>query len=73
MPSSFRGDYGKIVYSLEARLSRSMRIDKKDSTKMNFVSKADLLNNSELMVVELLLLSTELSLIHVISNSFLAL
>ncbi|XP_040898391.1 arrestin domain-containing protein 3-like [Toxotes jaculatrix] len=42
LPSSFNGSVGKIVYLLEAKLSRSMRIDKKDSTKINFVSKADL-------------------------------
>uniref|UniRef100_A0A3Q3X737 Arrestin C-terminal-like domain-containing protein n=1 Tax=Mola mola TaxID=94237 RepID=A0A3Q3X737_MOLML len=49
MPSSFTGESGKIVYSLEARLSRSMRIDKKDSTKINFVSTADPRSNDELM------------------------
>lgn len=41
MPSSFKGADGKIVYSLEAKLSRSMRVDQKDSTKINFVSKVD--------------------------------
>ncbi|XP_071396007.1 arrestin domain-containing protein 3-like isoform X3 [Centroberyx affinis] len=41
MPSSFDGSRGKIVYSLEAKLSRSMRIDSKASTKINFVSRVD--------------------------------
>ncbi|KAM4617020.1 arrestin domain-containing protein 3-like [Polymixia lowei] len=41
MPSSFHGAHGKVVYSLEARLSRSMRIDSKASTKINFLSKTD--------------------------------
>ncbi|XP_042371086.1 arrestin domain-containing protein 3-like, partial [Plectropomus leopardus] len=50
MPSSFNGSFGKIVYSLEAKLSRSMRIDKKDSTKINFVSRADLSSDPGLMV-----------------------
>ncbi|XP_068995207.1 arrestin domain-containing protein 3-like [Embiotoca jacksoni] len=42
MPSSFKGAVGKIVYLLEATLSRSMRIDKKHSTEINFLSKAEL-------------------------------
>ncbi|XP_041793005.1 arrestin domain-containing protein 3-like [Chelmon rostratus] len=49
MPSSFTGSVGKIVYSLEARLGRSMRIDSKDSTKLNFVTKADLTSDPGLM------------------------
>uniref|UniRef100_A0A3Q3QJ46 Arrestin C-terminal-like domain-containing protein n=1 Tax=Monopterus albus TaxID=43700 RepID=A0A3Q3QJ46_MONAL len=49
LPSSFSGCYGKILYTLEARLGRSMRIDKKDSTKLNFVSKADLHSDPLLM------------------------
>lgn len=52
MPSSFSGADGKIVYLLEANLSRSMRIDKKDSTKINFVSKADPSIGPELMVCD---------------------
>ncbi|XP_037634680.1 arrestin domain-containing protein 3-like [Sebastes umbrosus] len=48
-PSSFDGCVGKIVYSLEAKLSRSMRIPKKDSTKINFVSKEDLTSDPGLM------------------------
>nr|XP_046242923.1 arrestin domain-containing protein 3-like [Scatophagus argus] len=49
MPSSFKGSVGKIVYLLEAKLSRSMRIDKKDSTKINFVTHADVSSNPALM------------------------
>ncbi|KAM3867557.1 arrestin domain-containing protein 3 [Diretmus argenteus] len=49
MPNSFDGECGKIVYSLKARLSRSMRIDSKASTKINFVSKAIPNNVPELM------------------------
>ncbi|XP_061585005.1 arrestin domain-containing protein 3-like [Cololabis saira] len=41
LPSSFEGGTGKIRYLLEARLSRSMRIDKTDSTTLNFMSKTD--------------------------------
>ncbi|XP_026178413.1 arrestin domain-containing protein 3 [Mastacembelus armatus] len=48
-PSSFAGSVGKIVYTLETKLSRSMRISKKDSTKINFVSKADLNHDPGLM------------------------
>lgn len=50
MPSSFTGAYGKIAYSLKAVLSRSMRIDKKDSTKINFIAKGDPSITSLLMV-----------------------
>ncbi|XP_072243095.1 arrestin domain-containing protein 3-like isoform X1 [Leuresthes tenuis] len=42
MPSSFKADTGKIVYLLETGLSRSMRVTKKESTKINFASKADI-------------------------------
>lgn len=41
MPPSFNGADGKIVYSLEASLSRSLRIDKKDLTELTFVPRVD--------------------------------
>lgn len=50
MPPSFTGSSGKIVYSLKAVLSRSMRMDKKDSTKINFIPKENLSSGSLLMV-----------------------
>ncbi|XP_067464311.1 arrestin domain-containing protein 3-like isoform X2 [Thunnus thynnus] len=49
MPSSFKAYTGNIVYLLEANLSRSMRMNKKDSTKLNFVSNVDMTSNPELM------------------------
>lgn len=58
MPSSFKAYTGKIVYLLEANLSRSMRMNKKDSTDLNFVSKVDMTSDPELMV------SAELHLYH---------
>ncbi|MEQ2269789.1 hypothetical protein XENORESO_009780 [Xenotaenia resolanae] len=42
IPSSFKGADGKIIYLLEAILSRSMRMDSKESTVINFVGKGDL-------------------------------
>ncbi|KAM6965424.1 arrestin domain-containing protein 3-like [Aplochiton taeniatus] len=52
-PSSFNGAYGKIIYMLEARLSRSMRIDSKAKSEFNFVSKGNL--NAGPMVPELMI------------------
>uniref|UniRef100_A0A672FDY6 Arrestin C-terminal-like domain-containing protein n=1 Tax=Salarias fasciatus TaxID=181472 RepID=A0A672FDY6_SALFA len=49
MPSSFKGFAGKIVYLLEAKLSRSMRLNKKSSTKLNFVCKTNPTSVPELM------------------------
>lgn len=50
MPSSFKGSAGKVVYLLEATLSRSLRMNKRESTKINFVTKAHLTSHPELMV-----------------------
>ncbi|KAG5841063.1 hypothetical protein ANANG_G00195600 [Anguilla anguilla] len=41
MPSSFKGTSGKIFYTLEAKLSRSMRAPSKTKTKFTFISKTD--------------------------------
>lgn len=41
MPPSFKGADGKIVYSLEARLTRSMRLDQTDLAKITFVPTVD--------------------------------
>ncbi|KAJ8285484.1 hypothetical protein GJAV_G00027320 [Gymnothorax javanicus] len=41
MPSSFKGSAGKIVYTLEAKLSRPMRVPSKTKTKFTFLSKSD--------------------------------
>ncbi|CAL9689644.1 unnamed protein product [Knipowitschia caucasica] len=49
-PSSFHANTGKIVYLLEAKLSRSMRIPKKDTTKLNYVTQDTMDNNPELRV-----------------------
>ncbi|XP_061116615.1 arrestin domain-containing protein 3-like [Conger conger] len=41
MPSSFKGAHGKVLYSLEAKLSRSMRLGKTANTNFTFLSKTD--------------------------------
>uniref|UniRef100_A0A8C9RXM9 Si:ch211-130m23.2 n=1 Tax=Scleropages formosus TaxID=113540 RepID=A0A8C9RXM9_SCLFO len=44
MPSSFKGCYGKIIYTLEAKLSRPMRVSSKAMAEFTFVSKPDVMN-----------------------------
>ncbi|KAG7481300.1 hypothetical protein MATL_G00065260 [Megalops atlanticus] len=48
MPSSFNGVHGKVIYTLEAKLSRSMRLPSKTKATFNFVSKPDM-SNPQLM------------------------
>ncbi|XP_030000478.1 thioredoxin-interacting protein-like [Sphaeramia orbicularis] len=52
MPSSFvgLGEIGKIMYLLETRLSRAMRVDKKDTTQINFVAQPNMTDIPQLMV-----------------------
>uniref|UniRef100_A0A8C6TZE0 Arrestin C-terminal-like domain-containing protein n=1 Tax=Neogobius melanostomus TaxID=47308 RepID=A0A8C6TZE0_9GOBI len=47
-PSSFHAVTGKIVYLLEAKLSRSMRIPTKDTEKLNYVTQDTMDHNPEL-------------------------
>ncbi|XP_029961027.1 arrestin domain-containing protein 3-like isoform X2 [Salarias fasciatus] len=42
LPSSFRGSYGKILYTLKANLSRSMRVDSKAKAEFNVINKLNL-------------------------------
>ncbi|XP_030647694.1 arrestin domain-containing protein 3-like [Chanos chanos] len=42
MPASFKGSVGKVVYSLETKLSRSMRVSNKAKTEFAYVPKPDL-------------------------------
>ncbi|XP_042343746.1 arrestin domain-containing protein 3-like [Plectropomus leopardus] len=49
LPPSFKGPYGKIQYTLEATLSRSMRIDTKAKAKFTLIHKPTLNSDPLLM------------------------
>ncbi|KAK0147290.1 Arrestin domain-containing protein 3 [Merluccius polli] len=49
LPPSFKGDNGKIVYTLEAKITRSWRMDCKVQTEFNFFSRS-ISNINHLMV-----------------------
>uniref|UniRef100_A0A4W6G828 Arrestin C-terminal-like domain-containing protein n=1 Tax=Lates calcarifer TaxID=8187 RepID=A0A4W6G828_LATCA len=49
LPSSFKGSNGKILYTLEANLSRSMRLDCKAKAEFTVVHKANLKSDPLLM------------------------
>ncbi|XP_034152228.1 arrestin domain-containing protein 3-like [Esox lucius] len=50
MPTSFKGDFGKICYTLEATLSRSRRRNRKALIEFPFISKVNLNKNPRLMI-----------------------
>ncbi|XP_073697219.1 arrestin domain-containing protein 3-like [Garra rufa] len=47
-PPTFRGSVGKVVYTLETKLSRSMRISSNSKTEFHYVPRPDV-SNPELM------------------------
>ncbi|XP_071338821.1 arrestin domain-containing protein 3-like [Trachinotus anak] len=49
LPSSFKGSHGKILYTLEANLSRPMRLDSKAKAKFTLIHKENLNSNPSLM------------------------
>ncbi|KAM3611740.1 uncharacterized protein V6R79_023377 [Siganus canaliculatus] len=49
LPASYHSTVGQIQYKLEAKLSRSMRMDKKHETEITFVPRQDLTNNLVVM------------------------
>uniref|UniRef100_A0A3B4UUT7 Arrestin domain-containing protein 3-like n=1 Tax=Seriola dumerili TaxID=41447 RepID=A0A3B4UUT7_SERDU len=49
LPSSFKGSHGKILYSLEANLSRPMKLDSKAKAKFTLVHKGNLNSDPSLM------------------------
>ncbi|XP_041644183.1 arrestin domain-containing protein 3-like isoform X2 [Cheilinus undulatus] len=49
LPPSFRGSYGKIKYSVEAVLSRSMRMDSKAKTEFTLIQNGNL-NSDPIMM-----------------------
>ncbi|XP_044053677.1 arrestin domain-containing protein 3-like isoform X2 [Siniperca chuatsi] len=49
LPSSFKGSWGKIVYKLEANLSRSMRVDSKAKAQFTLIHKGNLNSDPLLM------------------------
>ena len=50
LPSSFLGSCGKILYTLEANLKRSMRIDRKAKAQFTLIHKGNLYSDPSLMV-----------------------
>ncbi|KAG7264326.1 hypothetical protein CRUP_009948 [Coryphaenoides rupestris] len=48
MPSSFKGQHGKIVYKLEAKLARKWKLDRSAEEVLNFTSRS-ISNHSHLM------------------------
>lgn len=50
LPSSFKGSFGKIMYTLEANLSRSMRVDSKAKAQFTLVHSPKLHSDPVLMV-----------------------
>ncbi|XP_030641079.1 arrestin domain-containing protein 3-like [Chanos chanos] len=48
MPPTYKGEHGKVRYTLTAKLSRSLHLPSKDKTEFHFISQADM-NNPSLM------------------------
>ncbi|KAM3611460.1 uncharacterized protein V6R79_018893 [Siganus canaliculatus] len=64
LPASYHSSFGTIQYKLEAKLSRSMKRDKKHETEITFVPRRDLTNNFKLMKPQRMTVNKNLNLFN---------
>uniref|UniRef100_A0A8C5I808 Arrestin domain-containing protein 3-like n=1 Tax=Gouania willdenowi TaxID=441366 RepID=A0A8C5I808_GOUWI len=64
LPSSFKGAHGKILYTLEANLSRSMRLDSKAKAEFTLMHKANLDSDPRLKAPQHSIVDKKMSLFN---------
>ncbi|KAM3610750.1 uncharacterized protein V6R79_008458 [Siganus canaliculatus] len=64
LPASYNGTAATVQYKLEAKLSRSMKRDKKHETEITFVPRQHLTNNFQLMMPQHMTVNKNLNLFN---------